>query len=119
MMSILQQLVDHTYESMPEAYNKAGGKFGKIDGAFHYGNYKTRYYRKPCTYSYGEGFIFPLVWGLTALMKVENGQVKWTTDPKVFVAKHLHGIMNSFKAMISGVNFDPAKLGKSAGAYNL
>jgi hypothetical protein len=36
-----------------------------------------------------------------------------------FIKLHLAAIMKSFYAMITGVQFDPAKVGKSPGAYNL
>jgi hypothetical protein len=118
MMEDLPRLYDLIYDCMPDAYNKAGGKFGKIDGV-SVGNFKTRYYRKACGYSYGEGFIYPLVYGLTALMEVKGDSITWITDPQKFLKQHLPGVMKSFYAMITGQQFDPAKVGKSAGAYNL
>lgn len=118
MMKDLPKLYDLIYANMPDAYNKAGGKFGKIDGV-SMGKYKTRFYRVPCDYSYGEGYIYPLLYGLTALMKVKDGEVHWITDPEHFLKEHLSTIMKSFYAMITGVQFDPAKVGKSGGAYNL
>lgn len=118
MMAKLPRLYDLIYENMPDAYNAAGGKFGKIDHVKK-GNFKSRYYREACEYSYGEGYIYPLIYGLTALMSVEEGKVVWITDPCKFVKQHLPTIMKSFYAMITGVQFDPAKVGKSAGAYNL
>lgn len=119
MMKDLPRLFDLIYENMPAAYNDAGGKFGKIDSVLTDGKYKTRYYKNSCSYSYGEGFIYPLVYGLTALMRVKGDQVTWITNPDKFVKQHLSDIMKSFYAMINGVGYDPAKLGKSGGAYNL
>lgn len=118
MMKDLPALFDLIYESMPEAYNKAGGKFGKIDGVKN-GKSKTGFYKHTCEYSYGEGFIYPLVYGLTALMQVKDAQVKWIADPTTFVNQHLPGIMKSYYSLISGMNYDPAKVGKSGGAYHL
>ncbi len=124
MMADMPQLFDLIYEYMPECYNRAGGKFGKIDGVDKAENgkkaaFKTRYYRRACDYRYGEGYIYPLVYGLTALMKLDGDEVKWIADPAKFVKQHLPAIMKSFYAMITGLNFDPAKVGKSSGAYNL
>jgi hypothetical protein len=45
--------------------------------------------------------------------------VKWTTDPEKFLLAHLVGIIRSFNAMISGQGYDPAKVGKAQGSYNL
>jgi len=39
--------------------------------------------------------IMPLVWGLRALMTVENGMVRWRTDPKAFIEAHLGDIARS------------------------
>lgn len=119
MMSDMPRLFDLIYKNMPDAYNKAGGKFGRIDGV-RKGNFKTRFYRNETEYSYGEGFIYPLVYGLTALMRVDAEQnVTWVIQPDAFLKNHLGAIMKSFYAMITGVAFDPAKVGKSGGAYNL
>jgi len=118
LMSDLPRLYDLIYETMPDAYNKAGGKFGRIDGV-KVRKSKTPYYWKSCDYSYGEGFIYPLIFGLTSLMKFDGTTVAWITDPDKFLKLHLPGIMKSFYAMIVGVQFDPAKVGKSGGAYNL
>lgn len=123
LMKDLPGLYDLIYDLMPDAYNKAGGKFGKIDGVKVSPNgkpaFKTRFYRKPAYYSYGEGYIYPIIFGLSALMKVEKGTLKWVTDPYTFIRNNLNTIMKSFYAMITGMNFDPAKVGKSSGAYNL
>lgn len=118
MMKDIPRLFDLIYETMPEAYNKAGGRFGKIDEVLK-GKSKTKFYRRSCEYNYGDGFIYPLVYGLTALMKVEEESVQWVTDPDKFLKQHLPGVMKSFYAMITGQQFDPAKVGKSGGAYNL
>ena len=40
-------------------------------------------------------------------------------DPKAFLTKHLPTLMKSYYSMISGMGYDPAKVGKSNGAYNL
>jgi hypothetical protein len=118
LMADMPGLFDLIYERLPEAYNAAGGRFGKIDSV-KIGKFKTRFYRRPCGYSYGEGYIYPLLYGLTAIMKVEGNEVRWSTDPGQFIKAHFNGIMKSFYSMITGQNFDPAKVGKAAGAYNL
>ena len=121
MMKDLPRLYDLLYAEMPYAYNQAGGKFGKIDGVLKSNGkgYKSRFYRNAVEYSYGEGYIFPLFYGLSSLIRVEGGVVKWTTDPEKFLNAHLLGIMKSFIAMMSGQSYDPAKVGKAQGAYNL
>jgi hypothetical protein len=104
MMKDLPGLFDLIYELMPDAYNKSGGKFGKIDGV-GMGKYKTRFFKRPRGHSYGESFMHPLVFGLTALMRLKNGQVTWVTDPEKFV-KQLPSILKSYNSLINGMNFD-------------
>jgi len=121
-MKDMPRLFDLIYEKVPEAYNGAGGRFGKINEVTRPKTsvkFKTHYYRNPYEYKYGDGYMYPLVYGLTALMKVEGGEVKWVTDPDAFVKENLERVMKTFNSMISGQNFDPAKVGKANGAYNV
>jgi hypothetical protein len=115
MMKDLPRLFDLIYETMPGAYNQAGGKFGKIDGVEKRAA-KTRFYRKACDYSYGEGFIYPLVYGLTALMRLKDGRVSWITDPYRFVGEHLTGILRSRATGSSSINGRPITAIRSPGA---
>lgn len=122
MMKDMPRLFDLIYKMLPDSYNKAGGRFGKIDGVRMAGDgkvLKSHYYREPIGYTYGDGFMYPLVYGLSSLMKSTDDGVRWITDPDDFIKKNMLTIMKSFYAMIAGVNFDPAKVGKSGGAYNL
>ncbi|MEH3123028.1 MAG: hypothetical protein PGN16_13805 [Sphingomonas phyllosphaerae] len=122
LMKDMPRLFDLVYKLLPEGYNKAGGRFGKIDGVRMAADgkvLKSHYYREPISYSYGDGFMYPLVFGLSSLMRNTDDGVTWITDPDAFIKKNMPTIMKSFYAMIAGVNFDPAKVGKSGGAYNL
>ena len=122
LMKDMPRLFDLIYEKMPDAYNGAGGKFGKINEVRMPKTsikFKTQYYRNSCEYKYGDGYMYPLVYGLTAIMKVEGGELKWMTDPDTFIKKNLVRVMKTFNSMISGQNFDPAKVGKANGAYNV
>lgn len=122
LMKDMPRLFDLIYKEMPAAYNAAGGKFGKIDHVVMASDGKkcrSRYYKQPVQYTYGEGYIYPLVYALSALIKNENGILSWKTDPDKFILSRLDEIMKSFYSMIQGQNFDPAKVGKAGGAYNL
>ena len=122
IMADLPRLYDLIYKLLPEAYNKAGGKFGKITQVEMPKNgkgFKTHFYRKATDFRYGDGYFYPLVYGLSVLMKVEEEKIKWVTDPDIFLKNNMATIMKSFSAMIAGVSFDPAKVGKSIHAYNL
>ncbi|MEX0299797.1 MAG: hypothetical protein AB3N28_12070 [Kordiimonas sp.] len=126
LMKDLPRLFDQIYEQMPKSYNKgARGRFARLDQRGVKGSsdgekkYSTRFYKNKVSYSYGEGFMFPLVYGLSALMKVKDGEIVWVTDPFQFVTDHLDNIMKSYYSMMDGLGFDPAKVGKSGGTYNL
>lgn len=122
LMKDMPRLFDLIYEKMPEAYNAAGGKFGNIKHVVQASDTKkcrSRYYRRLVQYTYGEGYIYPLVYGLSALIKVDNGVFSWRTNPDTFVSSRLNEIMKSFYSMMQGQNLDPAKVGKAGGAYNL
>lgn len=122
LMKDMPRLFDLIYEKMPASYNAAGGKFGKIDHVAMASDGKkcrTRYYRRPVQYTYGEGYIYPLVYALSSLIKNDDGVLSWRTDPDKFITERLDEILKSFYSMIQGQNHDPAKVGKAGGAYNL
>jgi hypothetical protein len=122
MMSDMPRLFDLIYERMPHSYNATGGKFGKIDHVIRAADGKkcsTRYYRRPVQFTYGEGYIYPLVFALSSLIKVDGTEVSWKVNPDKFIEQRLDEIMKSFYSMIQGQNYDPGKVGKAGGAYNL
>ncbi|WP_139559686.1 AIPR family protein [Methylotetracoccus oryzae] len=122
LMKDMPRLFDLIYKEMPSAYNAAGGKFGKIEHVVMASEGKkcrSRYYKQPVQYTYGEGYIYPLVYALSSLIKNECGLLSWKTDPDKFILSRLDEIMKSFYSMIQGQNFDPARVGKAGGAYNL
>jgi hypothetical protein len=133
MMKDLPALFDLAYELLPSAYNKASPGFGRINGVKNYDpekakqgkvgylrmRPKTRFYQRELEYAYGEGFIYPVLWGLSSILEVKDGKVTWLSEPKAFLKKHLPALMKSYYALINGMDYDPAKVGKSNGAYNL
>ncbi|WP_435653029.1 hypothetical protein ACSC9T_06480 [Pseudomonas putida] len=122
LMKDMPRLFDKMYELMPLAYNSNGGKFGNLNGVeigLPGKEPLTRYYKRPVRYSYGEGFIYPLMYALRALIQEENGIVSWIEPPDQFIDKHLANVMKTFYSMMHGQNFDPAKVGKASGAYHL
>jgi hypothetical protein len=134
LMKDLPALFDLAYEQLPSAYNKASPGFGRINGVKNYNpekaragkegyvrtRPKTRFYQREVDYAYGEGFIYPVVYGLSALLEVKDGKLTWLVpDPQAFLVKHLPALMKSYYSLVSGNGYDPAKVGKSNGAYNL
>ena len=132
MMRDIPRLYDLVYELFPKAYSRG---FGKMNGVRMRGSAeqrkknpkmylsrpaKTRFYQKEVDYDYGEGFIYPLIVALRELMTVDSsGELSWKTDPEKFIMENINAVMSTYKDMIAGLNYDPAKVGKTKGAYNL
>ena len=131
MLGDLTELYDTIYATFPDAYNKAGGAFGKLtivrawdparksDKSRKWMRVAPRshFTEQAVDYDYPDGLIMPLVWGLRALMEVQDGRVGWKTDPKIFLAQHFEDVTRGYKVMLSAFGFDPQKLGKNEGVY--
>ncbi len=119
----LPELYDKIYMDFPFAYNENGGKFGKlgiVKMASKHSNPTTYFTDKDVQYSYPDGLIMPLVYGLRALMENRpDGTVSWVTDPVVFLDKHLPTIVAKYIPILDAYRFDPQKVGKANGAYQL
>ena len=90
LMKDLPRLYDKIYEQFPEAYNDAGGKFGRITAVKMYEpkKYKddkkrylgkkalTPYYKKEMDYNIPDGFVMPLFYGLSTLIEVKSEEVE-------------------------------------------
>ncbi len=127
----LPALYDKIYAEFPDAYNKAGGQFGRIGIVRKYDAAKRKdknrkymrtqpqahFTEENVEYSYPDGLIMPLVWGLKALMEVNNGEVRWRTDPVTFLDRHLKDIAQNYRLVLEMSRFDPQKLGKNEASY--
>lgn len=117
-------LYDKIYKDFPFAYNENNGRFGKISivkMAEDMRSVPTSYFtRQPVSYRYPDGLIMPIVYGLKALMEVdEGGIVSWSQDPYEFLDNHLAAIVKKYKVILDAYGFDPQKVGKSEGSYDL
>lgn len=117
-------LYDKIYSDFPAAYNDNDGKFGKISIVKMASNMKTlptTYFTdQPVDYSYPDGLIMPLVYGLKALMKRDfEGDVVWSQDPSDFLNAHLPQIVRKYRVILDAFRFDPQKVGKNEGSYEL
>lgn len=131
VLGSIPSLYDKIYAMLPDAYNKADGKFGRMTVVKIYDPTKkgdkkhtrtvplTHFTEQPVRFSYPDALIMPLVWGLRALMEVVDGEVRWKTDPSTFLDRHLNRIAQSYRFAIEMAGFDPQKLGKNEGSYSL
>lgn len=120
----LPALYDKVYRDFPSAYNENSGKFGNITVVKTAGNMRTKptsyFTDEPVDYSYPDGLIMPLVYGLKALIKVgEDGHVSWSQDPKKFLNSNLAQIVRKYRVILDAYRFDPQKVGKNEGSYEL
>lgn len=124
---------DSIYKTFPDAYNKADGSFGRISGVRIYDPKHAadqKYSKKPfstkftlaeCSYSYADGFIIPIVVGLKELIQINEAEAKltWKHEPMEFIAKNFPKILGMYSAIIRATNWDPQKIGKDKGSYEI
>lgn len=117
-------LYDKIYRDFPGAYNVGDGRFGKIAIVKMAKDMRTKptsYFTDELVeYSYPDGLIMPLMYGLLALMKIRNdGCVVWAQDPDDFLDNHLDKIVRKYRVILDAYRFDPQKVGKNEGSYQL
>lgn len=120
----LPSLYDKIYAEFPRAYNDNAGKFGNISVvkmAINMRSQPTTYFTdEPVEYSYPDGLILPLVYGLRALMETkDDGRVVWSQNPHKFLDRHLSKIVRKYRVILDAYRFDPQKVGKNEGSYDL
>ncbi|UUT36403.1 hypothetical protein [Microbacterium elymi] len=122
----IPELYELIYRKFPEAYNKNGGLYGRITAVSKMNPansktpHKTRFTDQGAKYASPEGFIIPLVYGLSALLeRREDGTIAWKTDPTTFLNDNLDEIAKRFKGIMQMGDFDPQKVGKSGPAYTM
>jgi hypothetical protein len=120
----LPVLYDKIYRDFPEAYNRNDGKFGRISIVKLAEEMRTKptshFTETKVRYSYPDGLIMPLVYGLRALMQVdEKGLVSWREDPAKFLDECLDSIVKKYRVVLDAFRFDPQKIGKNEGSYEL
>jgi hypothetical protein len=119
----LPELYDFIYGAFPEAYNATGGKFGAISVVRTATSMKTvpmaHFTEQPVAYSYPDGLIMPLVYGLRKLMVVSPTKIEWVQDPYQFLKDNLMPIVKKYRVILDALKFDPQKIGKNEGSYSL
>ncbi|KAB7789680.1 hypothetical protein [Bifidobacterium leontopitheci] len=113
-------LYDRMYAEFPSLYNQAGGSYGRITAVKNLNartsSKVTPFAGTPVDVVSPDGFITPLVYGLTALVNPET--MEWRTDPDKFLDKWLPAIVNRYSQVFVPCDYDPQKVGKSAVSYS-
>lgn len=121
LLTDLPRLYDYIFANLGEAYNRATkGKFGRIKAVRvpKRGKVSSPFEQQTCDYGVPDGFVLPVLYGLKALIGVEQEKVIWTKDPHAFVKEHLPSLAKAFKMPMEMADFDPQKVAKSENSYN-
>jgi hypothetical protein len=119
----LPALYDRIYRDFPTVYNKLDGKYGRITAVAKMNTSprakEAKFTAEPVSHESPEGFIWPLVHGLQALIRQDaEGKIDWATDPSSFLDKHFESIVLAYKDVMQAMDFDPPKIGKAPLAYS-
>lgn len=133
ILADLPALYDQIYEEFPDAYNSNNYRFGSSTIVKIYDPLKretakdktayvatqpaTHFLNNPVYYSYPDGLIMPLVYGLKGLMEIENDLVVWAADPKAFLERYLGDIAGAYRLVLDMARFDPQKLSKNQASH--
>ena len=120
LVAQIPALYDKIYSEFPDLYNQAGGSYGRITAVKKLNERTTDkvtpFAGVPVNTVSPDGFITPLVYGLTVLVDPEK--MGWRTEPVAFLDKWLPGIVKRYSAQFGPCDYDPQKIGKSAASYN-
>jgi Zn-finger domain-containing protein len=119
-MSLVEDILvffDKMYLKFPELYHNASpGKFGRISAVTKKDKptYKVPFHTTDelSEYQYPYAFFYPLISGLTSLMKVDEKtqSVVWKINPTELDLSVLD--LTQYVNIIKFANFDPQKIGK-------
>lgn len=120
----MPEVFDLVEELLPGAYNKADGKYGRIGAVKKMNDTKAK---KSSNFEGREipmlspaGFLYPVVYGVRELMEQKpDGSVAWRTDPLEFIRDHIVEIAEAYKAVVSALDWDPVRVGKTPLAYQV
>lgn len=119
----LPALFDRIYQLFPSCYNTIGsyGKIGAVKGLLNKSNsYETPFMHYKAEKPVPDGFIYPLVYGLRALIGTDEktGEIAWQTDPYSFIESDaFKGAVAQYCGVIQQSDYDPQKVGKGAFSY--
>ena len=117
----LPALFDKIYRLFPSCYRGSYGKINAVKGLMKKdGGYKTPFMGWDVDKPVPDGFIYPLVYGLRAIMKrdAKSGQVAWRANAAAFVdSDEFRQAVAEYSGVISQSDYDPQKVGKGSFCY--
>jgi len=120
----IPMLYDKIYRMFPDAYNDGTGRFGGLSVVKQAKEMRskptTHFTDQPVNYSYPDGLIMPLVYGLKSLIEQgPDGRLRWKTDPNEFLDACFPSIVKKYRVIMDAFRADPQKIGKNEGSYDL
>lgn len=120
----IMRFCDKMYYYFPLLYNYNGGSFGRIKGAVLQ-KPKTKYsgpfnsFSKQSDYKYAYGFFYPIICGLTELMELEDGVLRWKLNPLFidFDDDNIKGVFTQYMNLVRLLDYNPNKVGKDNSTY--
>ncbi len=123
ILADIPAVYDEIYKRFPEAFNSTGARFGTIPQVKSAAELRTppttKYLGKTVDYQYPDGFIFPIVMGISELIGFADGVLYWKTEPVSFFKRHINAITEEFKPVIEDQERNPNKVGKSMVGYTV
>ena len=117
------KLYDKLERSMGDYYKEKtpGGKYGSTKGVTTASDpnklFKSKFYQNPMQHLSPNGFIFPILGALRALLKEENGVYVWTTDPFAILDKIGPELVCTTVDRSRTLGNNPAGVGKDSGNW--
>lgn len=134
----IPEIYDMLLKEFPYAYNDVSPGYGRIRTVRVYdpqkakskkekGKYlkkrpQTKFRRKRIDYESPDGFIVPLLWGLTSLIEDDGEKLVWKVpDPLKFLKKVIYNdeFMTVYQGNIKAYDYDPPRVGKNNGSYQI
>ncbi|MDU0968122.1 MAG: hypothetical protein E7A62_08500 [Actinomycetaceae bacterium] len=114
---------DWFYAALPDSYNRAGGKYGRISAVKKAASGRGTPYGmvdKKCTYDTPAGFLMPLVYSLRSLIEVDDqGCPQWAVaNIRQYIIDHTDELVVDLRAQIESLGWRPMDVGKSKASYN-
>lgn len=116
------KLYNHLEKNIHNYYKSknVGGKYGLVKGVFISNDkkeFKSKYYSEHLDYFSPNGFLYPILGALRALIKEENGQFTWKTDPFKVLDKLGPELTDTTVERSRSLGNNPQSVGKDSGNW--
>ena len=117
------KLYDYLEEKMYDYYREKNpsGKYGHVSGVLTpkdpKKSFRTKFYQRPLHHASPNGFIFPILGSLRAIVVEENGVYAWAGDPYTLLDTVGGELVNTTVDRSRTLGNNPAQVGKDSGNW--